>query len=261
MKALLTLLLMLLTIVATAQRKPFNTVYLKNGSVIKGKLIENKQGEAVKIETADKSIWVFKSDEVDKIVYSENVKTPSDVDYTLKKGLFTQFQAELMPSKKQSAEGTVPAFLGVAGYQINKHFSAGLGTGIEAFHISMMPLFADARYYFLNDRFTPFINLKAGYAFPLENQKDNTRNMNLESKGGWMGGIEIGYVKSLTNTTKFTFSIGYRHQQLIQTGLMDQYYYGYVSPLANYYTSPYKVDRKIVSDFDRIIITLGFRFW
>lgn len=256
MKALTTLLLVLLTIAATAQHKPFNTVYLKNGSVIKGKVLEVIQGESVKIETADKSIWVFKSAEVDKIVSTENTKTPSDVDFTLRTDIFTQLQIELMPAKKQSAEGTVPALLGVVGYQINNHFSAGLGIGIEAFHISMMPLFADARYYFLNDRFTPFINLKAGYAFPLENQKDYNRNVDLKSKGGLMGGIELGYIKSLSNSTKFTFSLGYRYQRIVQTGQMDQYNY-FPMPVG---TITYKADRKIVSDFNRIIITLGFRF-
>jgi hypothetical protein len=260
MKTLATLLLVLLTIVATAQRKPINTVYFKNGSVIKGRIIEDKPGEKIRIETADKSIWVFNSSDVDKIEIPKQVSTPLDIDFNLKKGVFTQLQLELMPSKKQSSEGTVPALLGVVGYQVNKQFSAGVGAGIEAFHISMMPVFADVRYYFLNDRFTPFINLKAGYAFPLENQKDYNRNVNLNSKGGLMGGIELGYIKSLSNDTKFTFSLGYRHQELLQKGLMDQYNYNIVGPVPTG-GNTYQVDRKIDTNFNRIVITIGFRFW
>ena len=257
MKTLATLLLVLLTIVATAQHKPANTVYLNNGSVIKGRIVDDKEGEWVKIETADKSIWVFKTSEVYKIEKNGTDKTPSDVDYTFRKGKFIQLQMELMPSKRQSAEGTVPSMMGVLGYQINNHFSAGLGTGIEAFHISMMPVYGDFRYYFLNDKFTPFINLKAGYAFPLENQFDNNRNVKLISKGGLMGGLEIGYVQSLTQKTKFTLSLGYRYQHLLQTGLMDQYYYNPI-PMG---TNTYSADRKINSDFNRIVIALGIRFW
>jgi hypothetical protein len=132
-----------------------------------------------------------------------------------------------------------------------------LGTGVEAFHISMMPLFGDFRYYFLNDRFTPFINLKAGYAFPLENSKDVNRNVALKSHAGVMGGIEFGYLKSLSNNTKFTFSLGYRYQHMEQTGTMTQYNYNSVDQTNNTYI----VDRKILSDFHRIVISIGFRFW
>jgi len=257
MKTIFSILLVLLTIVATAQNKPLNTVYFKNGSVIKGTILQYQVGGSIKIETADKSVWVFKSEDVDKIEIPKPVKAPIDADYSFKKGVFTQLQIELMPSKKQSTEGTIPSMLGVAGYQINKHFSAGLGTGVEAFHVSMMPVFGDVRYYFLNDRFTPFINLKAGYAFPLENSKDATQNTDLKSHGGMMGGIEFGYIKSLSNSTKFTFSLGYRYQKMEQTGTMTQYNYNSVDQTNNTYI----VDRKISSDFDKIVITIGFRFW
>ena len=257
MKTLFSILLVLLTIVATAQNKPLNTVYFKNGSVIKGTIIQYQVGGSIKIETADKSVWVFKSEDVDKIEIPKPVKVQSETDYSFKKGVFTQLQVELMPSKKESNQGTIPSMLGVADYQINKHFSAGMGTGVEAFHISMLPLFGDFRYYFLNDRFTPFINLKAGYAFPLENSKDVNRNVALKSHGGVMGGVEFGYLKSLSNNTKFTFSLGYRYQHVEQTGTMTQYNYNSVDQTNN----TYMVDRKILSDFHRIVITIGFRFW
>jgi hypothetical protein len=255
MKTLTTLILVLLTIVATAQRGPLNTVYLKNGSVIKGTIIEDIEGVSIKVQTADKSIWVFNKSEIKKVVTSVINRSTPEVDYTLKRGFFTQLQMELMPSKKQSSEGTVPAMLGVAGYQINKHFSAGLGTGVEAFHISMLPLFGDVRYYFFNDQYTPFINLKGGYAFPLENQRDNTRNVNMKSKGGLMGGIELGYIRSLSNATKFTFSLGYRYQRLVQTGMLTEYFYTNQAS-----TNTYLVDRKIASDFNRLVVTIGIRF-
>lgn len=255
MKTLTTIILLLLTIVATAQRNPSSTVYLKNGSVIKGKIIDDVEGESIKVQTADKSIWVFNKSDVKEVVRAPFAKTTNEVDFNLKKGFFTQLQMELMPSKKQSSEGTVPSMLGVAGYQINKHFSAGLGTGVEAFHISMLPVFGDVRYYFFNDLFTPFINLKGGYAFPLENQRDNTRNVDMKSKGGLMGGIELGYIHSLSNVTKFTFSLGYRYQRLVQTGKLTEYFYTNQAG-----TNTYLVDRKIASDFNRLVVTIGIRF-
>ena len=43
------------------------TVYLKNGSIIKGTVLEQEAGGNIKIMTSDGSIFVYKSDEVQKI--------------------------------------------------------------------------------------------------------------------------------------------------------------------------------------------------
>ena len=43
------------------------TIYLKNGSVIKGEVIEQVPGKSLKIKTRDGSIFVYQMDEVEKI--------------------------------------------------------------------------------------------------------------------------------------------------------------------------------------------------
>jgi hypothetical protein len=267
MKTFTTLLLMLLTIVATAQKNPVTTIYFKDGTTLKGRIIENNPGGELKVETKDKSIWLYKDADIVKMkvtrkeLRKQNRPKPDTIKttlvYTLSKGIFTQLQAEIMPSKKQSSEGTIPSMLGVAGYQLNKHFSVGLGTGVEAYQVSLLPIFGDFRYYFHNDRFTPFINIKAGYAFPLENSKDQTYNVEMKSKGGLMGGVELGYVRSLSDETKFTFSIGYRYQHLVQTSVISQFINTGDITGGNYFN----VDRKISSELNRIVVSIGIRFW
>ena len=42
-------------------------VYLKNGSIIKGIILEQIPNETIKIETSDGSVWVFQMSEVLKI--------------------------------------------------------------------------------------------------------------------------------------------------------------------------------------------------
>ena len=256
MKTYVTLLLVLLSFVSTAQRIPINTVYFKNGSEIKGKIIEDNEGETIKVQTVDKSIWVFNKADILKVVDAPFAKTTPQIDFTLKSRWFTQVQMELMPPKP-GAEGTVPAMLGVAGFQVNKHLSAGFGTGVEAFHISMLPLFGDLKYYFLNDITTPFIGFKGGYAFPLENQRDELRNVDLKSKGGLMGGVEVGFIRNLSSDTRLTFSMGYRYQQLVQTGGINEYVY---NP-ETFTNSTYVADRKVVNNFNRLVVSIGIRFW
>lgn len=46
-------------------------VYLKNGSIIKGTIIEQVPNEALKIKTADGSIFVYQMSEVEKITKIE----------------------------------------------------------------------------------------------------------------------------------------------------------------------------------------------
>ena len=44
-----------------------DVVYLKNGSVIRGTIVEQVPGESLKVQTADGSIFVYALDEVEKM--------------------------------------------------------------------------------------------------------------------------------------------------------------------------------------------------
>jgi len=48
-----------------------DVVYLKNGSIIRGTIVEQVPGESLKIETKDGSIFVFTVDEIDRIAKEE----------------------------------------------------------------------------------------------------------------------------------------------------------------------------------------------
>jgi hypothetical protein len=52
-----------------------DVLYLKNGSIIKGLVTEIITGQTVKIETPDGNIFVFKQDEVEKIVKETGTAT------------------------------------------------------------------------------------------------------------------------------------------------------------------------------------------
>ena len=52
-------------------QKANETVYLKNGSVIKGTIVEQVPNESLKIRTADGSLFVYQMSEVTKITKEE----------------------------------------------------------------------------------------------------------------------------------------------------------------------------------------------
>ncbi len=67
---MLLLLLSSLNLSLSAQNMQ-EVVYLKNGSIIKGVVIEQVPGESLKIQTYDGSIFVYKMSEVEKIIKNQ----------------------------------------------------------------------------------------------------------------------------------------------------------------------------------------------
>lgn len=66
-KLLLSIVLVLSSVVLFAQGTYKEVVYLKNGSIIKGIIVEQVPNESIKIQTADGSIFVYPMSEVQKI--------------------------------------------------------------------------------------------------------------------------------------------------------------------------------------------------
>jgi TM2 domain-containing membrane protein YozV len=69
MKSIILIVLLFLFVgILYAQEKTQDVVYLKNGSIIKGIIIEQIMNESIKIQMMDGSIFVYKIDEVIKII-------------------------------------------------------------------------------------------------------------------------------------------------------------------------------------------------
>lgn len=146
-----------------------NEVYLKNGSMIKGEIVEIVPNQTIKVETNDGSQFVCKYDEIEKIVCGKNEEThkqkeKSNKDNTshIKKGYrgFVTF------------EPLVGNMIGAAittshGFQFNKKLYLGLGTGFRyaedygSDHMAI-PLYVDFRYDLLNYKISPFMTTRVG---------------------------------------------------------------------------------------------------
>jgi len=67
-------------LIVVAQQTYQDVVYLKNGSIIRGVIIEQIPNKSIKIETADKSVFVYQIEEIEKMTkeakpYSQNNNT------------------------------------------------------------------------------------------------------------------------------------------------------------------------------------------
>lgn len=144
---------------------------LKNGSVIKGELIE-ATGEQVKFKTADGSLWVYGMSEVisvtkekqaEETVAEETEAAPKKKKEFSKKGYRTQIEQTL-----EFGDFVAFGYDAIFGYQFNSHLQLGGGIGLRGLSGEVtgdgfgVPLYADFKVNFLKTKVTPFFDLKAG---------------------------------------------------------------------------------------------------
>lgn len=80
-KLIASLLFILMVSAVFAQQIEQDVVYLKNGSIIHGVITEKIPNQSIRIETADKNVFVYQLDEVEKItkeVITKNSKTAKE---------------------------------------------------------------------------------------------------------------------------------------------------------------------------------------
>jgi hypothetical protein len=77
MKKAVLIFLLLLTRTVYAQTSYRDVVYLKNGSIIRGIIMEQVPGKSIKIETGDKSLFVFQMEEIEQMVKEQINEEPA----------------------------------------------------------------------------------------------------------------------------------------------------------------------------------------
>jgi hypothetical protein len=208
--------------VAEGQRDYEDVVYLKNGSLIHGKIIEQIPDISIKIRTRDRNVFEYKMDEIDKItketVYCHGRFTSRPRIAAVKqKGLINITELNICIVDFDRWERLPVACVQTSlGYLVNPCFSAGLATGIELLDREVyIPFIADLRYYVLKKTVTPFLSLGAGYS--------------LGFSGGhkyFWGGLRINPKLGMkifgSSHFAFNFSFGFNYQEY---GYKYNYYY------------------------------------
>ena len=172
-KYLVLFLFAIITTVAFGQSNYQDVVYLKNGSIIRGVIIEQIPNKSIKIETADRNIFVYQMDEIEKLTKElRQGKGGSSLDNS---GLQSGYKGIV-----ESGYLVGVGYYGmdrfklniINGYQINPYFSLGFGTGLRYYYYldattTAIPVFADFRVNFLDRKFSPYLSLGVGYSFRL----------------------------------------------------------------------------------------------
>jgi len=77
-KYLALLLFLMVTTVSIGQSKYQDVVYLKNGGIIRGTIIEQVPNKSIKIETVDKIVFVYQMDEIENSPKSNSMLKVQD---------------------------------------------------------------------------------------------------------------------------------------------------------------------------------------
>ena len=220
------LLFVLLNNFSYGQNNMEDVVYLKNGSIIRGIIIEQVPNQSIKIQTKDRNVFVFKYDEIEKMTKENlpvnNSNNNSKVTDFKKNGFINISEinysfgngGETMYGVKN--DEYYLGFRSVNGYKFNEHFSLGAGIGIEKYKGSiLMPITFDARATILKGKVSPVFTANFGYAVGLA-----------DVKGGLVINPQIGIKTNISKNVAYLFNVGYKWQA---RDITIVYYDGYTS--------------------------------
>ncbi|MFT5834185.1 MAG: sRNA-binding regulator protein Hfq [Cognaticolwellia sp.] len=215
LKYLLTIGLLTCFINADAQYYE-EVVYLTNGSVIRGNVLEQTK-ETIKIEITGGSILVYKMSEVEKIVKEEKKLKfkKKERDYQIKEtGYYNAISVGFLPGLGQFGDFAFGGSLHYTfGYQYKPILGAGIGIGGDAYIYdaiqNIIPIYLEGRGYFSNKPFSAYYSVNAGYGFAL---RSNAWNVT-DEKGGIYVHPKIGFRFPSRSNAAFTMELGYSYQR------------------------------------------------
>jgi len=248
-KLTLVLLALLLSMnIIHAQKPKKDVVYLKNGSVIRGQIINRFPNGQVQIKKGDNSFLVFEPTQFDSIGTVNRIR-PS---------YFNLSEVGILAGNSNDKYAAQLSLMNISGWQFKKHFSMGAGAGVEFFSETYLPVVADLRYSFNLNGMNPFIGLQTGYSFAITKPDsaythyyDELSNsfgpppgkyIEVKAKGGFLINPFVGFCTALSENLALTFSVGYRIMHL---------HYSKEYPYENF---------KFYSDNNRLSLKMGLIF-
>lgn len=189
MKKLLFLItILIITAFHLSAQKTKDVLYLKNRSIIYGKLIE-VNADQYKIQTSDGSILIYPAPDVEKLT-----KEMPSFDGRKTEGFSFSLEAGLLVGS-QNTKYTAPfSFNFLAGIISNTKNITSIGSGVEFIGRPYTPLFIEYKYIFENKKTSPFIFARGGAVLPLGGDESTTSyDYYNYSPKNYKGGVSITF--------------------------------------------------------------------
>jgi len=234
-KATTFLLTLLISAFAFGQETNWEeVVYLKDGSIMRGTIIEQIPNKSIKIQTNDRNVFTFNMDQIEKITKEEipndkTIKNKGSQEDPARFSNITEFGGIFAVGKTTLKFGQIYlggqltnhlemenninqfSFTTINGCQFNRRIFIGFGIGAELGQYSInFPLFFDFRYYILEKKITPLIDISGGYA--LNWSRSTLTSPYKNEKGGVLLMSQLGMRIYIYNNISWSLCLGYKLQ-------------------------------------------------
>ena len=142
--------------------------------------------------------------------YKDPIKEKEQVAYK-KWGYYNISDIGILAGRDRGENRYSISVLVTNGYKFKNGIALGVVTGVEAMEIALAPILAELRMDISDNKTTPFIAVRAGYCFPLENDLNELGEPVYQ--GGYSVGSVVGVRNYFANKTALVFSIGFRRTQ------------------------------------------------
>lgn len=233
-------ILLIITVFQSSGQKVKDVIYLKNGSMIYGTLMEISNNQ-YKLKGSDGSIFIYSTDEVDRYA-----KEAPDFAGRKKSGVTFALEAGLLVGAQTNEYKAPFSFNAVAGYTIEKKNTLGIGSGAEFLEKTFVPLFFEYRYTIRDKRVSPFLFFRSGILMHVGDDDDPDNN-NYYYKTDYKGGASLTFGTGLSwarEDVETYLSFAYRYAQ---TSYVQKE--GYPQQKATY-----------ENNYNRLEVKFGFRF-
>lgn len=170
------------------------------------------------------------------IIFSQNVSVKE-------RGYFNYTSLGSLIGSDNDGKTHIASLLMEHNYLFNKHFSAGIATGVEWLDVTVAPVGPNIKFILPGANTALYLGASGGYAFALEDIEIQNYNV-IETKGGGFFNTELGYIFPDMGDFNFFVAIGYRYQEF--TFIRDDWYFR-------------EVERK--TTYNRLSLKIGVRLF
>ena len=239
-KILIITILLTLTGLPMSAQKTKDALYLKNGSIIYGKLLEISDN-IYRFQTSDGSLFKYTSEEVDKLTKetpSFSGRKPGGAGFAIEGGLLVG---------SQNSDFDAPfSFSIIINYTTATRNILGVGSGVEFLGSTYAPVFLEYKRLFNERKTAPFIFFRGGALLHTGDDEDNDPYNPYYYPKDYKGGASLGIGTGISWAkedleTYLTFAYRYAQTSYKQEDYNDIVY-------------TYK------NNYNRLEIKFGFKF-
>ena len=189
-----------------------DVIVLKNGQKVQGTVLERSLESPVKLRNVHGQIFTYKWDEVERILIDKNKKADAPVENTKRRKIHLGFTAEVgmgygLEQKRHLVGEMNPEFSLTVGTHVSRLVYVGVGATVQRYDrteiLPITPMLLARFDYPLQGKFTPFLDLRAGYTVNTMSDKKNYPEMAVYA------GAQLG-----VRYRKWTFGVGGVYHQV-----------------------------------------------